>query len=256
MGTEAGTESGAPFSLRDPFLDLRHPLEGLQVRERLRSTQDLGRAERQQELLRTVEATHPDDAGSHALQDMGVRSCTLEQSVLPREPERLVVEGVAQEPRVLQPRTRRSPRGGDGSSRVGNGMKAIERMREIDEAALLADRLDRVGERHATRDLFLEEEPDHLALIVGLDLLAGDDDEVSSACELDGLERATEDVVIGDGDAAETDLFSVVEQVHRGNRAVVRPVCVEVQIDRNPVACGERSSGAARGARRLWASFE
>ena len=38
---------------------------------------------------------------------------------------------------------------------------------------------------------------------VGLDLLAGDDDQLAAARLLDRLERAAEDVVVGDGDRAE-----------------------------------------------------
>ena len=48
--------------------------------------------------------------------------------------------------------------------RVRDGVAAIERVREEDEPALLADRGQRVLEAHAARDLLPQEEPDHLAL--------------------------------------------------------------------------------------------
>ena len=124
--------------------------------------------------------------------------------------------------------------------RVRNRVHAVERVREVDEAALLADRGERVGERHAARDLLLEEEPDHLALAVGLHLLARDDDQVAVARELDRLERAAEDVVVGDRDPAEPDRLRVVDEVPGRDRAVVRPVRVHVQVDHDPVAVGER----------------
>ena len=60
------------------------------------------------------------------------------------------------------------------------------------------------------------------------------------AREVDGLARAAERVVVGDRDRAEPDLLGVVEQVGDGRRAVVRPVRVHVQVDRDPVAAGQR----------------
>ncbi len=62
--------------------------------------------------------------------------------------------------------------------RVRDRVQPVERVRKVDETALGLDRGDRVREGHATRDLLGEEEPDHLALPVGLDLLAGDHDQV------------------------------------------------------------------------------
>ncbi len=97
--------------------------------------------------------------------------------------------------------------------RVRDGVHAIEWVREVDEAALLADRRDRVGERHAARDLLLEEEADDLALVVGLHLLARDHDQVAAAGELDRLERAAEHVVVGDRDPTEPDRLGVVDEV-------------------------------------------
>ena len=58
--------------------------------------------------------------------------------------------------------------------------------------------------------------------------------------ELDRLEGAAEDVVVGDGDRAEALGLGVVEQRLRLDRAVVRPVRVHVEVDDDPVAVAER----------------
>ncbi len=114
--------------------------------------------------------------------------------------------------------------------------------------ALGPDRRQRVRERHAARDLLGEEEPDHLALVVCLDLLARDDDEVAALRLLDGFERAAEHVVVGDRDRAEPLRLRVVEQLVHRHRAVVRPVRVHVQVAQDPVAVGEGGLGGARAA--------
>jgi len=53
--------------------------------------------------------------------------------------------------------------------------------------------------------LLREEEADHLALAVGLDLLARNHDQVAVARELDGFERSAEDIVVGDRNRPEAD---------------------------------------------------
>ena len=95
------------------------------------------------------------------------------------------------------------------------------------------------------RDLALEEEADHLALLVGLDLLAGDHDEVAAAREVGRLERAAEDVVVGDGDRAEALRLGVVDELGRVDRAVERPRGVHVQVGDDPRPVGERVGCAA-----------
>ena len=188
-----------------------------------------------------------------ALEHVSVRAGTHRQVVLAGEAERLVVVGLEQEPGVVDlehvdlrqvPVERR---------RVGDRVAAVEGVGEVDEAVLRADRRDRVRERHAAGDLLRQEEADHLALPVGLDLLAGDDDEVAATCLLHGLERAAEGVVIGDRDRAEALRFGVVEQLVDLDRAVVRPGRVHVQVAEDPVALGER--GSAPVARRRLASL-
>ena len=54
-------------------------------------------------------------------------------------------------------------------------MVGIERVRDVDERSLLADRIDGVGERHARRHVLLKVDADHLALLTCLDF-AGDGD--------------------------------------------------------------------------------
>ena len=128
-------------------------------------------------------------------------------------------------------------------------MHAVERVRDVDDALLLADRGQRVGERHTPRDLLAEEQPDHLTVAVGLDLLARDHDQLARSRGLDRLPCAAEDVVIGDRDRAEPLGLGVVDKRGRLDRAVVRPARVHVQVGDDPLAVGERL-GRRRRARR------
>ena len=171
---------------------------------------------------------------------MRVRAGTLEQPVLPREAQRLVVERIAQKSGVVDLEHVDLGQVAMHGRRIRDGVHAIEWVRQVDEPALLADRCDRVGEGHAARDLLLQEEADDLALVVRLHLLARNHDQVAAAGDLDCLERAAEDVVIGDRDATEPDRLGVVDEFLRGNRAVVRPVGVHVEVDGDPVAVGKR----------------
>ena len=81
-----------------------------------------------------------------------------------------------------------------------NGVHPVEGVGDVDDPVLFADRDDRLRERHAARDLLLEEEADHLALVVGLHLLARDHDQLPPVSALHDLERSPEDVVVGDCD--------------------------------------------------------
>ena len=119
-------------------------------------------------------------------------------------------------------------------------MHPVERVGDVDDPFLLADRGDGLGERHPARDLVPEEEPDHLAVPAGLDLFAGDHDQVAVPRELDRLEGAREDVVVGDRDRAEPLRLGVVDERARLDRAVVRVVRVHVQVGDDPLAVGER----------------
>ena len=57
---------------------------------------------------------------------------------------------------------------------VGHRVQAVERVGDVDEAALALDLGDRLLQRQPARDLLLDEQPDDLALVGGLDLLADD----------------------------------------------------------------------------------
>ena len=124
--------------------------------------------------------------------------------------------------------------------RVGDRVHPVERVREVDEPALLADRGDRVRIGHPAWDLLLEEEPDHLALGVGLHLLARDHGECASAREFDRLQGAAEDVVVGDRDRPQPLRVGVVEQLLDADRAIVRPRGVHVQVGDDPRPVGKR----------------
>ena len=134
--------------------------------------------------------------------------------------------------------------------RLGDRVQPVEGVGEVDDPALGADRVDRLAEREPARDLLGEEEADHLALVGGLHLLARDHDEVAAAGQLDRLERAAEDVVVGDGDRAEALRLGVVEQLLDRDLAVVRPRGVQVQVGDDPVAVAERLGASATGASR------
>ena len=129
--------------------------------------------------------------------------------------------------------------------RVGDRVHAVEGVGEEDEPVLLADRRDRVGEGEAPRDLALQEETDHLALAVGLDLLARDHDQVAAPRLVQRLERAAEGVVVGDGDRAESLGLRVVDELGRVDRAVERPGGVHVEVGDDPGAVRERVVRAA-----------
>ena len=115
-------------------------------------------------------------------------------------------------------------------------------MRHVDQPALAADLGDRLLQRHPARDLLLDEEPDHLALVGGLDLLGHD--HLDPVGALARLERARDLVVVGDRDRAEPDPRGGVEQrVHRRG-AVRRVVGVHVQVDVDEVALGSALAAA------------
>src|SRR5664279_3989893 len=87
--------------LARPFLDLRRPLERLQVYERPWPAYDLGAAQADQELLGALEAAHSDAAGADSLQHVRVRAGAHGQVVFARKTKRLVVEGLEDEPGVI-----------------------------------------------------------------------------------------------------------------------------------------------------------
>ena len=89
---------------------------------------------------------------------------------------------------------------------------------------------------------------------IRLHLLAGNDDQVALARVVGGLERTAEDVVVRDGDRAETLGLGVVDELGGVDAAVVRPGGVHVQIGDDPRPVVERvcavPSFAAAGSHR------
>ena len=171
-----------------------------------------------------------------------------DEVVLAREAQGLVVVGLEEQARVVHLEDVDLAEMTVERLRVGNRVQAVEGVGEVDEAALLANRCQRVSEREPAWDLLAEEQADHFALPVGLHLLAGDHDQVAAARLLDRLERAAEDIVVGDRDRAEPLRLRVVEQLVDLDRAVVRPGGVHVEVGDDPGAVGERTVIAPRAA--------
>src|SRR6187397_680542 len=230
ISSEGTATTAGPRASRsaDSLLGLRRPLERLEVEEGARAAHDLRAAEAEHELLGPIECPHPQHAGPHALEHVGVRARAHLQAVFAREAQRLLVVRLEQQARVVDLEHVDLRQVALDRRGIGNGVDAVEGVGEVDDPALLADRGDGVVERQPAWDLLLEEEPDHLALRVGLDFLARDHDQLAAACLLDRLERAAEDVVVGDRDRAEAGLLRVVEQFADRDLAVVRPARVQV----------------------------
>ena len=141
--------------------------------------------------------------------------------------------------------------------RVGDRVPAVEGVGDVDEPALLPDRRQRVRERHAPRDLLVQEEPDHLALALGLHLFAGDHDRAPGRGASSTASCAPANTLWSVTAIAPSPSASrMVEELGDGDRAVVRPARVHVQVGDDPVAVGERvgragsRGGAARATRR------
>ena len=77
----------------------------------------------------------------------------MEEAVLAREAQRLVVEGVAEEPRVVDLEDVDLREMAMERRRVGDRVEAVEGVGEIDEAALLSDRGDRVARSDMPRGI-------------------------------------------------------------------------------------------------------
>jgi len=100
-------------------------------------------------------------------------------------------------------------------------MHPVEGVGEVDEAALRPNGGDRVGEREAARDLLLEEEADHLALAVGLHLLAGDHGQAAAACESTASSAPPKRLWSVTAIAPRPIASRVVDQILDGDRTVV-----------------------------------
>ena len=189
---------------------------------------------------RSRERAHAQAAGPDPLQHVRVRARAHRQVVLAREAQRLVVVLLEKEPGVVDLEHVDVGQVAVDRLRIGDRVHPVERVGEVHEAALLLDRGDRVREGHAPGDLALEEEADHLALVVRLDLLARDHEEIRPARGLHRRLGAAEGVVVGDRDRAEPLGDRVLDELLRLDEAVVRPRGVHVEVDRDPGAVGER----------------
>jgi hypothetical protein len=120
-------------------------------------------------------------------------------------------------------------------------------MRHVDQAALAFDLGDRLRKRHAARDLFLDEQPDHLALAGRLDLLGHD--HLDSAGLAPGVQGPGDLVVIGDRDRAQAPRPRLGQQ-HLDRRGAVRGVVgMHVQIDVDQLPRPQPLAHAAVGPR-------
>ena len=162
----------------------------------------------------SVEVAHPDLDGPEPLRHVAVRAGAGDQPVLVGEALRLLVEAAHGDSRVEHLEHVDVPHDLQQVLVVGNRVQAVEGMRHVREPALGMDRVDRLLERHAARDLLLDEEADHLSLVRGLDLLGHD--HLDPLRALARLERARDLVVVGDRDRAQAALLRRLEQhVHR-----------------------------------------
>ena len=178
--------------------------------------------------------------GAHPLEDVRVGARARRQAVFPREAGRFLVVALEEQPGVVDLEDVDLVQVPVHGGRERDRVHPVERVGEVDDALLLADRGDRLGERHAAGDLLAQEEADHLALVVRLHLLAGNHDQVATARPRDRLLGAAEHVVIRDRDRPEPFGFGVVEQFVHLDRAVVRPRRVHVQVGDDPGPVGER----------------
>ena len=136
--------------------------------------------------------------------------------------------------------------------RVGDRVQAVEGVGDVDEAALVADRGDRVRERQAARDLLVEEEADDLALAVVFTSSPGMTTRSRSRAGSTASRAPPKTLWSVTAMPPRPDRLGVVEQILGRDRAVVRPVGVEVEVESDPLAiprAGRRL--AARTARRL-----
>src|ERR687892_1896092 len=145
-----------------PLARLRHPLQPLQVDERLRSTHDFRGTKADEELLRGFEGPHAHEPCADALQDVGVGSCACCQVVFPREAQRLVVEALEQQASVVDLEhvdLREVPVECGG---VRNRVQPVKRMWEVDDTSLIPDCGDRLAHGEPWRNVALEKKADYL----------------------------------------------------------------------------------------------
>ena len=235
----------------DPDRRRLEELERLDVDEVLVLADDVGVAHRLEELLGPVEVVDADRHAAEALGDVAVRAGARDDPVLGGEALGLLVERGQRDPRVEHLEDVDLLDHVEQVLVVGHRVQAVERVRDVDQPALAADLGDRLRHRHPPRDLLLDEEADHLALLGRLHLLG--DDHLDPAARSASSRAAS---------APETSLWSVIAiapspallrrlQQHLDRRRAVRRVVgvhVEVDVDRLPPArAGAARPVAARG---------
>ena len=130
---------------------------------------------------------------------------------------------------------------------------AVERVGHVDEPALLADRVDRLGEGHAARDLLPRKSPITSPWSSVFTSSPGITIRSRPARALDRLERAAEDVVVGDRDRAEP----LASAWSSSSSTSIEQSCDQVVcMCRSVRIQGRSASGSARGRRGSGASRE
>ena len=204
-------------------------LQRLHVQQGRRRAHDVRLAQRLHELLRPVEVGHADPHRAEPLRHVRVRAGARRDAVLGGEAGRLLVELLDRDARVEDLDRVDVVEHRHQVLVVGHRVHAVERVRDVDDAALALDLGDRLLQRQPARDQLSEEQADHLALVGGLDLLA--DDHLDPARLRLRLERAGDHVVVGHGDRAEPARLRGRQQHLDRRRAVGRVVGVHVQVD-------------------------
>ncbi len=111
-------------------------LQRLHVEQRGGTGEDVGVAQRLQELRRPVEVAHPDPHRAEPLGHMGVRARAGDDPVLGGEAGRLVVEGGDRHPRVEDLDRVDVVEDREQVLVVGHRVHAVERVGHVDEPAL------------------------------------------------------------------------------------------------------------------------
>ena len=200
-----------------------------------------------------VEVVDPHPHAAQALGDVAVGAGAGDDPVLAGEALGLLVEGGQRHPRVEDLEHVDLLDDVEQVLVVGHRVETVERVGHVDEAALAADLGDRLRHRHPARDLLLEEEADHLALLGGLHLLGDDHLDVAHLLgDPARLERAGDLVVVGDRDRSEAAVAGRLQQHLDRRRAVGRVVGVHVQVDLDQRALGDPAAhlGVAGGSWR------
>ena len=127
-------------------------------------------------------------------------------------------------------------------------MHPVERMGDVDDPLLLPDRRDRIPERHPSRDLLVQEQPDHLALVArSSPLRRGSRSGRARGRARPWPVRPPKTLWSVTAIAPRPSASACSSSPLRLDRAVVRPARVHVQIGHDPVAVGKWVGGAGGG---------